>query len=84
MYYVSTINANSINNWVNSFQYFFIVQLKQRVFIIIIVINIMFYFFFQSPYFASMFSGSWREANEKVISVEITDPNITLDCEYHP
>ncbi|XP_046424555.1 protein germ cell-less isoform X1 [Neodiprion virginianus] len=33
----------------------------------------------QSPYFASMFSGSWREANEKVISVEITDPNITLD-----
>lgn len=33
----------------------------------------------QSPYFSSMFSGSWREANEKVISVEITDPNITLD-----
>ncbi|XP_011499469.1 PREDICTED: protein germ cell-less [Ceratosolen solmsi marchali] len=33
----------------------------------------------QSPYFASMFSGSWREANEKVVSVEITDPNITLD-----
>lgn len=37
-------------------------------------------FFFQSPYFASMFSGSWREANEKVISVEITDPNITINC----
>lgn len=34
----------------------------------------------QSPYFASMFSGSWREANERVISVEIADPNITLDC----
>ncbi|KAL2734384.1 protein germ cell-less [Vespula squamosa] len=33
----------------------------------------------QSPYFASMFSGSWREANETVISVEIADPNITLD-----
>ncbi|XP_024886625.1 protein germ cell-less-like [Temnothorax curvispinosus] len=33
----------------------------------------------QSPYFASMFSGSWREANEKVISVEITDPNITIN-----
>lgn len=41
------------------------------------------YYFFpslQSPYFASMFSGSWREANETVISVEIADPNITLDC----
>ncbi|XP_020280911.1 protein germ cell-less isoform X2 [Pseudomyrmex gracilis] len=33
----------------------------------------------QSPYFASMFSGSWREANEKVIKVEITDPNITMN-----
>ncbi|KYN13777.1 PREDICTED: protein germ cell-less [Trachymyrmex cornetzi] len=33
----------------------------------------------QSPYFASMFSGSWKEANEKVISVEITDPNITIN-----
>lgn len=33
----------------------------------------------QSPYFASMFSGSWREANESVINVEIADPNITLD-----
>ncbi|XP_071651736.1 protein germ cell-less-like [Temnothorax longispinosus] len=26
-----------------------------------------------------MFSGSWREAKEKVISVEITDPNITIN-----
>lgn len=34
----------------------------------------------QSPYFASMFSGSWRETNEKVINVEITDPNITMNC----
>ncbi|XP_014233447.1 protein germ cell-less isoform X1 [Trichogramma pretiosum] len=33
----------------------------------------------QSPYFESMFSGSWREANEKVVNVEISDPNITLD-----
>ncbi|XP_014473350.1 PREDICTED: protein germ cell-less [Dinoponera quadriceps] len=33
----------------------------------------------QSPYFASMFSGSWREANEKIINVEIADPNITLN-----
>ena len=37
-------------------------------------------FTFQSPYFASMFCGSWREANEKVVNVEITDPNITLEC----
>ncbi|OXU32077.1 hypothetical protein TSAR_004851 [Trichomalopsis sarcophagae] len=33
----------------------------------------------QSPYFASMFSGSWRETNERLVNVEITDPNITLD-----
>ncbi|KYN04449.1 Protein germ cell-less [Cyphomyrmex costatus] len=33
----------------------------------------------QSPYFASMFSGSWKESNEKVINVEITDPNITIN-----
>ncbi|XP_015606242.1 protein germ cell-less isoform X2 [Cephus cinctus] len=33
----------------------------------------------QSPYFASMFCGSWREANEKIINVEIADPNITQD-----
>ncbi|KAH0945205.1 hypothetical protein HN011_010739 [Eciton burchellii] len=33
----------------------------------------------QSPYFASMFSGSWRETNEKIINVEITDPNITMN-----
>lgn len=33
----------------------------------------------QSPYFASMFSGSWREANETVIRSEVVDPNITLD-----
>ncbi|XP_014219919.1 protein germ cell-less isoform X2 [Copidosoma floridanum] len=33
----------------------------------------------QSPYFASMFSGAWREANESKVNVEISDPNITLD-----
>ncbi|KAK0182164.1 hypothetical protein PV327_000327 [Microctonus hyperodae] len=33
----------------------------------------------QSPYFASMFSGSWKETNEKIITVEIADPKITLD-----
>ncbi|XP_043480223.1 protein germ cell-less [Leptopilina heterotoma] len=33
----------------------------------------------QSPYFCSMFSGSWRETNEKVISIPIADSNITLD-----
>ncbi|KAF7990963.1 hypothetical protein HCN44_000768 [Aphidius gifuensis] len=33
----------------------------------------------QSPYFASMFSGSWKETNQKIITVEIADPAITLD-----
>ncbi|XP_043286018.1 protein germ cell-less [Venturia canescens] len=33
----------------------------------------------QSPYFASMFSGAWRETNERFITVEIVDPFITLD-----
>lgn len=37
-------------------------------------------FCLQSPYFASMFSGSWKEANEKVINIEIADSNITLNC----
>ena len=32
----------------------------------------------QSPYFASMFSGSWRESNMNNISITIVDPNITL------
>lgn len=36
-------------------------------------------FVFQSPYFASMFSGAWREAREDVISIEIVDPKINLD-----
>ena len=34
----------------------------------------------QSPYFASMFGGGWREANEDYIHIEIIDPNITIDC----
>ncbi|XP_074104228.1 germ cell-less isoform X2 [Cotesia typhae] len=33
----------------------------------------------QSPYFASMFSGSWKETNQKFVPVEITDSNISLD-----
>ena len=40
--------------------------------------------FLQSPYFASMFSGSWRETNEKFINVEIVDPKITLECKNLP
>lgn len=35
----------------------------------------------QSPYFASMFSGSWREANESVVNIKIIDPKITSQCE---
>ncbi|XP_054263074.1 protein germ cell-less-like [Macrosteles quadrilineatus] len=33
----------------------------------------------QSPYFQSMFSGSWKETDNKYIRIEIADPNITLD-----
>ncbi|XP_055314229.1 protein germ cell-less [Sitodiplosis mosellana] len=33
----------------------------------------------QSPYFASMFSGSWREREQNFIAIEIVDPKITLD-----
>lgn len=36
----------------------------------------------QSPYFSSMFNGSWREREQKFIAIEIIDPKITLDCEY--
>ncbi|KAK2709599.1 germ cell-less protein-like 1 [Artemia franciscana] len=32
----------------------------------------------QSPYFASMFSGSWKESTESTINIEIQDPNITI------
>lgn len=33
----------------------------------------------QSAFFASMFSGHWKESNEDVIRMEIVDPNINLD-----
>lgn len=36
----------------------------------------------QSPYFNSMFNGSWRETFQDFISIEIMDSKITLDCEY--
>lgn len=36
----------------------------------------------QSPYFATMFNGSWKEAKENFIKIKITDPKITLDCKY--
>uniref|UniRef100_A0A336MSM2 CSON004496 protein n=1 Tax=Culicoides sonorensis TaxID=179676 RepID=A0A336MSM2_CULSO len=32
----------------------------------------------QSPYFNSMFNGSWRESQEDFIAIEITDPNVTI------
>lgn len=43
-----------------------------------------FYLFsFQSPYFASMFSGSWNESGKSQIKIDLTDQNITEDGEYH-
>ncbi|XP_011307946.1 protein germ cell-less isoform X1 [Fopius arisanus] len=33
----------------------------------------------QSPYFASMFSGSWKEAHQKIVHVELADPNISRE-----
>ncbi|CAG9770666.1 unnamed protein product [Ceutorhynchus assimilis] len=32
----------------------------------------------QSPYFASMFGGSWLESTEEYIKIDIIDPSITL------
>ncbi|XP_023229079.1 germ cell-less protein-like 1 [Centruroides sculpturatus] len=34
----------------------------------------------QSPYFSSMFCGSWREAEEGIITVGIEDPNVTANA----
>ena len=35
----------------------------------------------QSPYFASMFGGSWRETHKDLIDIDVVDPRITKDCE---
>ena len=34
----------------------------------------------QSGYFASMFSGNWKESEDSVITLDIPDPNITREC----
>lgn len=34
----------------------------------------------QSPYFASMFGGNWRETKQNYINIEIIDPRITNAC----
>ncbi|XP_071440025.1 protein germ cell-less [Hetaerina americana] len=34
----------------------------------------------QSPYFNSMFSGSWKESTESHVNIQIEDPNINLDA----
>ncbi|XP_049807336.1 protein germ cell-less [Schistocerca nitens] len=34
----------------------------------------------QSPYFASMFSGAWREADEDTVNIKIVDPKITVSA----
>ncbi|KFB37754.1 AGAP011686-PA-like protein [Anopheles sinensis] len=36
----------------------------------------------QSPYFASMFNGSWREADDDYVHIEIIDPKITISSLY--
>lgn len=35
--------------------------------------------FLQSSYFASMFSGNWKESGDSRISLDIPDPNITTE-----
>ena len=34
---------------------------------------------YKSAYFASMFSGHWRESNQSEVSLDIPDPNITSE-----
>uniref|UniRef100_A0AAG5DKE9 BTB domain-containing protein n=1 Tax=Anopheles atroparvus TaxID=41427 RepID=A0AAG5DKE9_ANOAO len=36
----------------------------------------------QSPYFSSMFNGSWREADDDYVHIEIIDPKITIESLY--
>uniref|UniRef100_A0A6P7FD63 Uncharacterized protein LOC114328163 n=1 Tax=Diabrotica virgifera virgifera TaxID=50390 RepID=A0A6P7FD63_DIAVI len=36
-------------------------------------------YLYQSPYFASMFGGSWLETNQKYVTIDIVDPSITVD-----
>lgn len=33
----------------------------------------------QSPYFASMFNGNWRESNMDHVNITIVDPNVNLE-----
>ena len=40
------------------------------------------FFLLQSPYFASMFSGSWKESSMKKVEMDIVDENIDEDCKY--
>lgn len=34
----------------------------------------------QSPYFASMFNGSWRESDSNFVNIEIVDPKVNLEA----
>lgn len=34
----------------------------------------------QSPYFASMFSGSWYETDQNILNIDIVDPKVNLDA----
>ena len=37
---------------------------------------------YQSGYFASMFSGNWTESHLNTITIDITDTNISQECEW--
>lgn len=53
--------------------YLIIVKILQSPYLIIVTI-------LQSPYFASMFGGSWREAEMSTVDIDIVDDNITQEC----
>lgn len=36
----------------------------------------------QSPYFASMFGGAWRETDKDFIEIDVVDPRITKECRW--
>lgn len=36
----------------------------------------------QSPYFASMFGGSWLETTKNYIAIDVVDPLITIQCKF--
>lgn len=37
----------------------------------------------QSPYFASMFGGSWLETTQNYITIDVVDPLINIQCKFN-